>query len=111
MGGIEAARLERSNRRIMTYLRDAAPEQTGGINDTALLKQTSGFVGEAHQYGIRSEAALGKYCYLQTITGGQAGSQSGVREYFASKDGVSMDDKVALLLKSVILAAKQKEQA
>jgi hypothetical protein len=111
MRGIEEIRLERSRLRISRYLREVAPEHTSGMSDSQLRRATSIWMDEARSHGVKSEVALGKFCYLQSISGGRAAYQPGVQEYLSSKDGLPADDRVGLLLRSVALAAKQRERS
>jgi hypothetical protein len=81
MAGIDAARLERSQLRITRYLRDAAPEQTAKMSDAQLAGATARWMDEARGHGAQSEAALGRWSYLQLITVGEIGKKREVVEY------------------------------
>lgn len=56
---------------------------------------------------MRSEADLGRWCYLQVITGGRLTQQPGVSDYMMSKGEATPDEKVRLLLRSVSAASQR----
>lgn len=86
-------------RRINAYLRKVAPEQTAQMDDAALDKATAGFMAEAQTHGVKSESAMGRWCFLQVLTGGQMGKQPAVTDYVARGDPTkSADDRVRDLM-------------
>ena len=70
MRGIEAIRFERCQLRITRYLRDVAPEPTRRVSDAELNRLTARWMEEAQSHGVKSEAALGRWSYLQLISEG-----------------------------------------
>src|SRR5690606_6036218 len=80
-------------RRIAAYLRKVAPEQTQGMDDKALDAATAGFMAEARGYGVRSESAMGRWSYLQLLTGGQIGQQPAVTDYLVKGDATKTADQ------------------
>ncbi len=80
-------------RRISTYLRKVAPEHTREMDDKALDAATAGFMAEAKGYGVRSESAMGRWSYLQLLTGGQMGQQPAVTDYLVKGDATKTADQ------------------
>jgi hypothetical protein len=81
MEGIEGARFERSQLRITRYLRNVAPEQARRLSDLELSRSTARWMEEAQGHGVKSEAALGRWSYLQLITIGEIGKKKEVTDY------------------------------
>lgn len=99
MDRIGGARFKRRQKRIMAYLRKVAPEQTKKINDEKLGKATAKYIKEAEGYGVKSEAALGRWCYLQVITLGKISQQKELTDYISEPNpSKSPDDRVRDLL-------------
>lgn len=96
---IDGVRLQRNRQRIAAYLRKVAPDQTRGLSDTKLDAMIARYMTEAHSYGVRSEAAMGRWCFLQVITEGRIGQHRELTEYVARPDGAkSADDRVRDLM-------------
>ena len=107
---IGGARHRRRNRRISAYLRKVAPEQTEDMNDDALDKQVVEHTAEAEEYGVRSEAGLGRWCYLQILTGGKMKKDPNVHRLMTTKEpGVSPDQRVRLLLQQSTAEVREKK--
>jgi hypothetical protein len=102
MTGIEEIRFERSQLRIARYLRDVAPEQAGRLSDSELSQSTARWMKEAQGHGVKSEASLGRWSYLQLASGGRFGSTPEVQRAMTSSDiDATPDEKVRYLLASV----------
>jgi hypothetical protein len=103
MRGIESARLDRASRRIANYLREAAPLQTQSFSDRELTLRAKQWATDARLHGVSSEAALGRWSYLELISGGAVGKSSEVKKLFAVPDAsVSPDKRVQLLMQATI---------
>ena len=100
-----SARQVSTELRIGNYLRHTVPEKTSHFSDAELQKIAQDRIEEARGFGVKSEGALGRWCYLQMITDGQLTQVAGVRDYMFGQDGVAADQKVSLLLKSLTRAA------
>lgn len=103
MRGVKAARMSRSQRRIVKYLRKVAPKQTRSMADWDLEDQTAHWMNEARSLGVRSEAGTGRWCYLQVITAGEIGRQKSVTDFVTRKNpgntpGASTDERVEVLM-------------
>jgi hypothetical protein len=107
MTAIGNARIVHSRHRIMDYLRDVAPEMTQELSDQELERKTQTYMVEARGLGVRSEAAMGRWAYLQMITQGKLMQQNGIIEYMRKPGEVSQDRKIQLILQSVAVAAKK----
>ena len=104
-------RLRRCEERVMAYLREVAPGQTRHVSDAALGAATARYIKEATRYGVKSEVGLGRWCYLQVVTGGEMGKQKSVTDFLLKKNlgldpNASADDRVATLMR---MAAAQAE--
>lgn len=97
---VVASRFRRSAFRISAYLRRNAPDQTASISDEALAARTQEWMREGRGFDIRNEAGLGRWCYLQLLTGGQMGKMPEVREVMSGRHGgESGDDRVEVLMR------------
>jgi hypothetical protein len=65
------SRLDRSRRRLMSYLRDCAPDETEGLDDDQLYRAVVVAERSGRGLGLRSEAAHGQWAFLMLTTGGQ----------------------------------------
>ena len=99
MRGIEEMRFERSRLRIIRYLRDVAPEQSAKMSDTQLAGAIAGWMDEARGHGVKSEAALGRWSYLQLVTFGEIGKKREVVDYLKQPNpGRTTDQRVRDLM-------------
>lgn len=104
----EAIRFQSSCQPYMDYLRSVAPDQTSPLSDKDLRQITIGHLEEARTYGISSRASLGRWCYLQLVSGGKFAESQEVRAFMRSKQiKISADDRVNRLMK--MLPAKLRE--
>ena len=115
MMGIEAARLERSRLRIMTYLLKVAPDHTKHISETEFADKTALLMKEGRALGVRTEANLGRWCYLQVITNGEMGRQKSVTDFVTKRNlgnnpGASSDERVEILMWMASAQARRMEQ-
>ncbi|PYF07471.1 hypothetical protein C8J30_11722 [Rhodobacter viridis] len=74
---MQALREARTSRRVAAYLCRVAPDQTAARDDTRLAAATAHHITEARGLGVRSEAALGRRCFLQLLCGGSLGASPG----------------------------------
>jgi hypothetical protein len=106
MDALSAARLERSRRQIMLYLRDTAPEETQHLSDDALHAH----VLKAEQHGdrldLKSQHAHGLWAFLMLLTNNAVAHDPNVAEYLrtANKDP---DDAIRDLMDAVADAADE----
>jgi hypothetical protein len=99
MEAIEEIRFERSQLRITRYLRNVAPEQAGRLSDVELNRSTALWMQEAQGHGVKSEAALGRWTYLQLITIGEIGKKKEVTDYLRQGNADrSTDERVQHLM-------------
>jgi hypothetical protein len=93
MRGIDAARLERSRLRITRYLRNVSPEQSARMSETQLAHATVQWMDEGRGHGLQSEAALGRWSYLQLITAGEIGKKREVTDYLRQPNAERTTDQ------------------
>jgi hypothetical protein len=103
MAGIEDMRLKRSQQRIVKYLRDVAPVQTTQMGDKEVVDRTALYLKEGRALGVRTEAGLGRWCYLQVITNGEIGRQKSVTDFVTKRNlgnnpGASAEERVEILM-------------
>ncbi|MEO9338554.1 hypothetical protein ABFT80_14015 [Mesorhizobium sp. SB112] len=91
MRAISACRMTASRRKIMTYLRKVAPDETKGLDDEALHKRVFEFEQSGRELGLRSERAHGKWAYLMLSTDGEFGQGEPVREALTQAKGGNAD--------------------
>jgi hypothetical protein len=101
--GIEAARFERSQQRIVRYLKDTAPRQTNQLGEKEVVAKAAIFMAEGRALGVRTEAGLGRWCYLQVITDGEMGRQRSVVDFVTKRNlgnnpGASAEERVEILM-------------
>ncbi|MCU0912143.1 MAG: hypothetical protein MUE98_12600 [Rhodobacteraceae bacterium] len=99
-------RVGASSRRIGAYLRRNASDQTASISDRELDDRTRAWMREAREIGVKTEAGMGRWCYLQAVSGGRIGHQSDILTYVKSGDGASADTRVRMLMLSMVEAAR-----
>jgi hypothetical protein len=103
MAGIEDVRLKRSQQRIVKYLRDVAPVQTRQMGDKEVVDRTALYLKEGRAFGVRTEAGLARWCYLQVITNGEMGRQKSVTDFVTKRNlgnnpGASAEERVEILM-------------
>ena len=64
LDAISDRRAAQSRRRIVGYLRDVAPDQTGDVDDRRLAKMVHYAETSAGAFGVRSERAVGLWAYM-----------------------------------------------
>lgn len=104
MAALRDARTDASHARIAVYLREAAPDQTAGMDDPALLAFVQAMQGQANAHGVETERGIAKWSYMAIITDGRFIDQNGVKAFIADPLGTP-DRQVSLLLSSLAAAA------
>ncbi|MFK3781346.1 hypothetical protein [Agrobacterium sp. NPDC089420] len=107
MAAVSEVRDQASRRKISGYLERNAEDHLKHMDEEERDIWISYQIREARALGVRSEAGLGRWCYLQAITDGRLTHQPGVTDYMMSKGEGTPDEKVRLLLKSVRVAANR----
>lgn len=99
VGRTEGVRLQRNRGHITAYLRRVAPDQTRDLDDATLNAMTGRYMNEVRSYGVRSEAAMGRWAYLQVLTGGRMSGRKEIIDYIMLADGKkSADERVRDLM-------------
>ncbi len=108
VGRTEGIRLQRNRGRITAYLRRVAPDQTRDLDDATLNAMTGRYMNEARSYGVRSEAGMGRWCFLQLVAGGRMSGQKEIADYVAVPDGKkTADERVRDLMAMVAFRASR----
>ncbi|MFF2321974.1 hypothetical protein ACFVTJ_13050 [Agrobacterium sp. NPDC058088] len=105
MASVSETRDQASRHKISGYLERNAGDHLKGMGEEERDIWIRSHIREARSLGVRSEAGLGRWCYLQAITGGRLTQQPGVTDYMTGGGEGTPDEKVRLLLKSVRAAA------
>ena len=109
VGRTEGIRLQCNRGRIAAYLRRVAPDQTRDLDDATLNAMTGRYMNEARSYGVRSEAGMGRWCFLQLVAGGRMSGQKEIADYVAVPDGKkTADERVRDLMAMVAFRASRK---
>lgn len=107
VGRIDGIRLQHDRLRIAAYLRRVAPDQTRDMDDATLDALTKRYMNEAHSYGVSSEAAMGRWSFLQLLAGGRLSDQKEITDYIARNDGKkTADERVRDVIQMVIANAR-----
>ncbi|TDW37105.1 hypothetical protein EV128_101580 [Rhizobium azibense] len=96
----------KSHQRISGYLDCTAHKQLDHLDAESRDRWIAKHITEARSFGVRAEADLGRWCYLQAITNGRLTAQPGVIEYMRSAGLTDADEKVRLLFRSIQAAAQ-----
>lgn len=95
--------------RISNYLRKVAPYQTAKMDNFELSKATQQYIKDGREYGVKSEAALARWSYMQVVTSGKLTQNPDVYKVMTAKDPtVSADRRVQILLQASIKHAEEK---
>ena len=70
LAGLRAHKLEQSRWRILTYLRETAPDLTHLHDDKSLYDLVRDYEASGRMVGLRSEQAHAKWAYLMLTTKG-----------------------------------------
>lgn len=81
VSALSDVRVATARRRIAAYLREVAPAQTQALDDAALTTRIAGWEQEAKAFGIVSERDIGRWSFLQCMTGGTLLTMPGVGDY------------------------------
>lgn len=101
MKRVEAKRLGRSHRRVMAYLREVAPDEAGAMSDEELATATGTYMQEARSMGVETEAGMGRWSYMQLVSGGAMTDDADIKDYMSkADDGTTPDDRVQALMQS-----------
>jgi hypothetical protein len=110
MRGIEEARLERSRRKVMTYLRDVDPGATEGLSDREQRTLIVEYEQSGDAMGLKSERAHMKWAYLMSVSDGEIAKSSATKSFF-SESSKHPDDRIDDVMDEFGDAWSQLEQA
>jgi hypothetical protein len=102
-GALGWSQLDRTRHRIVDFLRKTAPGLVNRTSEQDLVSNTASWMGEAKSFGVRSEAALGRWCYLQLITVGSIGKNRDIVEFVSGQNpgnnrSATADERVRILM-------------
>ena len=89
MAALSQARVAASRRRVAGYLRESAPAHTAPVDDAELLRRVVLCETEAQALGLRTEADIARWSFLQVMAGGVLFGMPMVRDQFAPGGGRS----------------------
>ncbi len=90
----------RSHRAIASYLRDAAPDQTRGMDEAGLLGFVARSEAQGRAWGLKTEAGLGRFIWLQLMTQGQF-AKLGQARAALNERGASPDRQIKVLMQAM----------
>ncbi len=93
-----------STRRIVTIVRDAAPEETAGHSDAALTAEVTRLQADGSAMGLTTEHSHAWWCYLMLSTGGAIG-QGRVRAYVSRGPGTA-DERLAKVRDTMLVVSQ-----
>lgn len=67
MAEIGGVRLDRLRRKIVSYLREVAPDETASMTEQQLTRVTTQYMAEAHALGVTTELAFAKWSYMRAV--------------------------------------------
>jgi hypothetical protein len=103
MAGIEEARLDRSRRKVMSYLRKVDEQATSEMSDAELSNLIIQYERSGNAIGLSSERAHMKWAYLMSVSGGDIAKGQETREFFVASSkhpDDRIDDLVHMLDKA-----------
>ena len=107
MDTVEQARLERSRRKVMAYLREVDPASTDALSDAELYTVIRRYEEAGNAHGLESERAHMKWAYLMSVSNGGIDKAPETRAFFR-QSSKHPDDRIDDLMD---LADKAWEQA
>ncbi|MGE4483451.1 DUF4123 domain-containing protein [Acidocella sp.] len=100
MQALSGAMTARSHRAIASYLRDAAPDQTRGMDEAGLLGFVARNEAQGRALGLKTERGLGRFAYLTLISRGAVWNAPPALDYLRNAaDGP--DKAIARLLSAI----------
>ncbi|QDH18098.1 DUF4123 domain-containing protein [Swingsia samuiensis] len=108
MARISEALALRSKRAIASYLRDTASQKTAHLSDNELLTYISQQEKIAHEYGVTSEAGIGRFCWLQLMSDGKFIQIKTVQIMIRSPEN-SPDDNLIKIMDQIAYIQSQRE--
>lgn len=100
MTGIAAAMTNRSRRTIAAFLRDAAPAETIGMDDMALIAFVADAETSGRELGLATERGLSRWAYLMLISGGAIATIEPARAFLTSIPGPP-DERIDTMMLAV----------
>jgi hypothetical protein len=86
--------------KLIGFLREQLPEETGRMDDVALLQRITESEQRASAYGVRSEAGVGQWTCLTFLAGPRFDEMPEVREYLEEPEPDG-EQKVAQLVENL----------
>lgn len=99
-------RITASRRRIASYLRDVAPDETMGVSDNDLLYQVRYSEEAGRRLGLTTERAHAQWAYLMVISKGNVANQPEVTR-FIRDSGPSPNHQVDAAMRQLVAAARE----
>lgn len=100
MQALSGSMTARSHRAIASYLRDAAPGQTRGMDEAGLLGFIARSEAQGRAWGLKTEAGLGRFAWLQLMTQGRF-AELGQARAALNEGGASPDRQIKLLMQAM----------
>lgn len=105
MRAVEAKRLRRLVPGAMAYLRRHGGHRVEGVDDRALRQKVETWLDKGHEHGVRTEAGLRKWCYLQLFTQGRLTDAPGLGALLRDRAAPGTpDDRLDAVMSATIAA-------
>jgi hypothetical protein len=100
MEHITKAMIDGSRQKITAFLRDAAPLETAGIDEPALLIFVADCESNGRSLGLTTEQGLARWTYLMLVSKGAIATVEPVRAFMAKTPGTP-DERVGALMLAI----------
>ena len=110
LAAMDDAVIRRSHRAIAGYLRSSAPEQTRAMNDAALHRFVRHAEADGRSLGLSRERALGQFCYVSLVGGGQVERLPQTRRFLMHGPGRA-DERMDQLMRAMAAEAGRRTGA
>ena len=99
---------ESFQRRVAAYLRQNLPELTAGVDNEELDRRIETWQSRAARYGVTTERAIAKWCFLAMVTSESFDEQPELHEYL-SQPNPDPAAKIDTLMDALYVRLRQAE--
>ncbi|OAS24295.1 DUF4123 domain-containing protein [Methylobacterium platani] len=103
-------RVDASRQRIMSFLRDTAPEHASHRSDGELYQDVVRYEASAREVGLTSERSFGKWAHLMAMSGEAIAVKDGPAHRYLTTAPGRPDDKLETLIAEMIAVARHAER-
>ncbi len=108
MEGVRDGRMRYIQSKVVSYLRNVAPDHTTVKSDPELRAQVAVSMNEARHFGVKTEAGFSRWSYMHLITGGTLAQNHNVHTFMTMDDeNLSPDERVKVLMRASVNAVEE----